>query len=502
MKNATSKNTINSNRVCFHKANNLAYRERFGYLFVDKIATAQINSIAAHELGHGIWALKHTFDNDYGNIAVNTTDNLMDYTPEATHLAKWQWEIIRYPALFTDPFGSDEEGMLLKPSLIYDANMKIGGLPQIIDYIITNKYEEFKNLFLEYYNSFNNNIDNIPCDILLLNLFDYKIQIDVIEEAKFICSTAYEYMIRKEIMDHADYFIAYLDTADVINTNELSYEITGLLKTFVREPYVINVMDEFIQSYFSAKEELYKISAVSAQKSFVYQVTSNQKFKKILRNVLKITDDARINQIMELRRNNPNSIIDEIEDFFKDPNTSNQFQKQLSDNIELKILSDKNISKQRKEIAKALKNKQFFILIKKLIPYIDISDALIKAGHGDISPADITGIVTSGLGKILIEMIINQQYDDLQYAMFELMQTWNEILNWKKTSTYEYFEADIFLQYVEEKEKYNSVAPTSIRILDRELANSIFGFYPKYVNYDFLRNAVFIPRHYAPYKDK
>jgi hypothetical protein len=35
----------------------------------------------------------------------------MDYTPGATHLAKWQWEIIRYPALFTDPFGNDEEGM-------------------------------------------------------------------------------------------------------------------------------------------------------------------------------------------------------------------------------------------------------------------------------------------------------------------------------------------------------------------------------------------------------
>jgi hypothetical protein len=52
----------------------------------------------------------HTFDNDYGNINVNTTNNLMDYTPNAEHLAKWQWEIIRYPALFTDPFGGDEEG--------------------------------------------------------------------------------------------------------------------------------------------------------------------------------------------------------------------------------------------------------------------------------------------------------------------------------------------------------------------------------------------------------
>jgi hypothetical protein len=54
--------------------------------------------------------LKHTFDNDYGDVKVNTTNNIMDYTPDVDHLAKWQWEIIRYPALFTDPFGGDEEG--------------------------------------------------------------------------------------------------------------------------------------------------------------------------------------------------------------------------------------------------------------------------------------------------------------------------------------------------------------------------------------------------------
>ncbi|MDR1553708.1 MAG: hypothetical protein LBS69_09645, partial [Prevotellaceae bacterium] len=84
---------------------------RFGYLFKNQIPASEIHTIAAHELGHGIWALKHTFDNDYGNIAAGTTNNLMDYTSGATHLAKWQWEIIRYPALFTDPFGGDEEGM-------------------------------------------------------------------------------------------------------------------------------------------------------------------------------------------------------------------------------------------------------------------------------------------------------------------------------------------------------------------------------------------------------
>jgi hypothetical protein len=43
----------------------------------------------------------------------------MDYTPNAEHLAKWQWEIIRYPALFTDPFGGDEEGMYAKEFSVF-----------------------------------------------------------------------------------------------------------------------------------------------------------------------------------------------------------------------------------------------------------------------------------------------------------------------------------------------------------------------------------------------
>ncbi|MDR2653252.1 MAG: hypothetical protein LBC68_13265, partial [Prevotellaceae bacterium] len=150
---------------------------RFGYLFKNQIPTDQINTIAAHELGHGIWALKHTFDNDYGNIAVNTTENLMDYTPHADHLAKWQWEIIRYPALFTDPFGSDDEGMwLFNPGQI--TNMPLDskyayllptGKPVIIDNIKSGAFNVHGHLarfiltdndeYLAVYSTNENNVD-------------------------------------------------------------------------------------------------------------------------------------------------------------------------------------------------------------------------------------------------------------------------------------------------------------------------------------------------------
>jgi hypothetical protein len=50
----------------------------------------------AHELGHGAFGLKHTFDSEYGvsdNPQITRALNLMGYNDQA-HLAKFQWDII------------------------------------------------------------------------------------------------------------------------------------------------------------------------------------------------------------------------------------------------------------------------------------------------------------------------------------------------------------------------------------------------------------------------
>ena len=84
--------------------------KQFGFVFTNSIPVDELNSVIAHELGHGRWRLTHTFD-DYGDrMKKSTTDNLMDYA-NGTHLAKWQWEQINDPAWFTNPFEGDEEAM-------------------------------------------------------------------------------------------------------------------------------------------------------------------------------------------------------------------------------------------------------------------------------------------------------------------------------------------------------------------------------------------------------
>jgi uncharacterized protein YfkK (UPF0435 family) len=85
---------------------------QFGYIFTkDFSSDKEILQAIAHELGHGRLLLKHTFDKDY-KLPQSGTDNLMDYTPLATHLAKWQWDLASDPGIAQGVFDKDEDGMM------------------------------------------------------------------------------------------------------------------------------------------------------------------------------------------------------------------------------------------------------------------------------------------------------------------------------------------------------------------------------------------------------
>ncbi len=85
-------------------------KSRFGYIFAGNSPnTEALAHTIAHELGHGIFTLQHTFDAEYGKGTQGTTNNLLDYTETGTELAAFQWNVMANPAVFT---GSDktEEG--------------------------------------------------------------------------------------------------------------------------------------------------------------------------------------------------------------------------------------------------------------------------------------------------------------------------------------------------------------------------------------------------------
>lgn len=84
---------------------------KFGYIHCQGLSSESLAQILTHELMHGQFLLRHTFDDKYANglkQGVNPK-NLMDYKG-GTHLAKWQWDQIYDPAITTSLIKYDEEG--------------------------------------------------------------------------------------------------------------------------------------------------------------------------------------------------------------------------------------------------------------------------------------------------------------------------------------------------------------------------------------------------------
>jgi len=72
--------------------------EQFGFLVSSDLSSSNTSRTVAHQIGHGIFKLIHTFDDFYA-ITKGSTDNLMDYTAEGKNLAKRQWDEMFDPAV-------------------------------------------------------------------------------------------------------------------------------------------------------------------------------------------------------------------------------------------------------------------------------------------------------------------------------------------------------------------------------------------------------------------
>ena len=89
-------------------------KSRFGYLFSND--GEALSKTIAHELGHGLFTLRHTFDSEYaGKKSQDTSSNLMDYA-EGTSLAAFQWNVMASPAIFTAADKAEEGKIVLEKS--------------------------------------------------------------------------------------------------------------------------------------------------------------------------------------------------------------------------------------------------------------------------------------------------------------------------------------------------------------------------------------------------
>ncbi|MEO0873172.1 MAG: hypothetical protein AAFY48_01065, partial [Bacteroidota bacterium] len=70
---------------------------QFGFIYKGNAGIgSDLTRTIAHELAHGAYVLKHTFEEYASELPQGTTNNLMDYA-SGTRLYKWQWDLIHNP---------------------------------------------------------------------------------------------------------------------------------------------------------------------------------------------------------------------------------------------------------------------------------------------------------------------------------------------------------------------------------------------------------------------
>lgn len=99
-------------------------------------AAAPIINTMAHELGHGVFTLKHTFS-DYSSLVQGSTDNLMDYNNSTgSTLWKYQWDKIHDPAVVLGLFEGDAAGAKFAcPFMWFSSSGECESVGKILDLI-------------------------------------------------------------------------------------------------------------------------------------------------------------------------------------------------------------------------------------------------------------------------------------------------------------------------------------------------------------------------------
>ena len=100
-----------------------------GYIFMNGKNELTDSRLIAHELGHGVFRLQHTFAYNGKESTEKKTDNLMDYNPSnPDFLAHFQWEVLQNTAFFVwKAFQDDEDGMFTIPPCVYKSAASMVG---------------------------------------------------------------------------------------------------------------------------------------------------------------------------------------------------------------------------------------------------------------------------------------------------------------------------------------------------------------------------------------
>ncbi len=289
--------------------------KQFGYIFLSNLDKKEINNVVAHELGHGLWKLRHTFDDSYGKTAQATegsTNNLMDYH-NSTALAKWQWDEMSVPAIFDGVFDGDEEAMQVKNNSI------------VIAQPITCLAPNNKKIRLPA------NTEIMYCcdskDKEQGYLYKFRINNKTYKAKSFISFQTNDYVFDGYYFGKEKYAASW--EGEVMNGDEIC--LVNQIKIELED--IFSVTKVKIKN--TTKKELETINEIGRIKIFQNYCASDTKRKQqVLDNLLTLNKDARSTQAIELTSWDPidnilkyyrltNNQLEEIEDWISDNDIKN-----------------------------------------------------------------------------------------------------------------------------------------------------------------------------------
>jgi hypothetical protein len=89
-------------------AGDMPRSKQFGYLFLNTNTRSESGKTIAHEVGHGVFHLKHTFDSRYSFSRTDLPNNLLNYG-KGEDLSKYQWDMLHDLGLAIGLFDKDED---------------------------------------------------------------------------------------------------------------------------------------------------------------------------------------------------------------------------------------------------------------------------------------------------------------------------------------------------------------------------------------------------------
>ncbi|MEY1639431.1 hypothetical protein [Tenuifilum osseticum] len=150
----------------------MPFNRQFGFVVAPTGSDGNVDAAAlartvAHELGHGIFSLRHTFsEKNFVTLPQGKTDNLMDYpstgsglatATDATKLDKYQWDLIHDPQRVWFSWLEEEgEGEIGIYGVTWLGNVLFGLYPDEQEREIETRLELFNHIYQEYENYYNN----------------------------------------------------------------------------------------------------------------------------------------------------------------------------------------------------------------------------------------------------------------------------------------------------------------------------------------------------------